>query len=125
MTCVCRSTKKILPDLIQLHRLSGVSLEPQPDFFDELGIGAGIFALILFVLSIYSWSRKMPTSLIFVSIVFLLFFLKVVLEVPPNVGNTLQFVSVVLDFIILALFFITTVIRPRIKVAELTDDLER
>ena len=87
----------------------------QIDLTDILGVGAGIFALILLSLSIFAWSRRRQTSLVLVSAVFLLFFFKVVLEVLPVVGDTLQFVSVVLDFLILALFFLAIVVKPRIK----------
>jgi len=104
-------------------QLGGGFQGQQGDVTDVLGIAAGIFALVLLALSTYAWTKRRQTSLIFVSAVFLLFFFKVVLEILPSEGNTLQFVSVILDFVILALFFLAIVVRPRLKTPS-TKDLE-
>lgn len=87
----------------------------QGDVTDLLGAAAGIFALILFALSTFAWVKRRQTSLILVSVVFFLFFLKIVLEVLPTQGNILQFASVMLDFLILALFFLAIVVKPRMN----------
>ena len=79
---------------------------------DLLEIGRGIFALILFSLSLYAWSRRKQPALIMVAAAFLLFFTKTLLDyVLPS--TTEDVVRVGIDFVALALFFVAIVVRPR------------
>jgi hypothetical protein len=79
---------------------------------DLLEIGRGIFALILFSLSLYAWSRRRQPALIMVAAAFFLFFMKTLLDyVLPS--TTEDIVRVGIDFVALALFFVAIVVRPR------------
>lgn len=91
---------------------------PQREGAEALRAGAGIFALILFILSLYAWSRRRQPALAIVSLAFLLFFLTHVVQILDDVynfGPSLDLVLVFTDFIVLALFFIAIVIRPKRK----------
>ena len=88
--------------------MSGTSTDPT----DLLEIGRGIFALILFSLSLYAWSRRKQPALIMVAAAFFLFFIKTFLDyLLPS--PTEDFVRVGIDFAALALFFVAIVVRPR------------
>jgi hypothetical protein len=88
--------------------MSGSPTDPT----DLLEIGRGIFALILFSLSLYAWSRRRQPALIMVAAAFLLFFMKTLLDyVLPS--TTEDIVRVGIDFVALALFFVAIVVRPR------------
>jgi hypothetical protein len=88
-------------------------MSPSPtDPTDLLEIGRGIFALILFSLSLYAWSRRRQPALIMVAAAFLLFFMKTLLDyVLPSTAEDI--VRVGIDFVALALFFVAIVVRPR------------
>jgi hypothetical protein len=88
--------------------VSGSPTEP----IELLEIGRGIFALILFSLSLYAWSRRRQPALIMVATAFLLFFLKTLLDYVLT-STTEDFVRVGIDFAALALFFVAIVVRPR------------
>ena len=88
--------------------MSGSPTDPT----DLLEIGRGIFALILFSLSLYAWSRRRQPALIMVATAFLLFFMKTLLDyVLPSATEGI--VRVGIDFAALALFFVAIVVRPR------------
>ena len=77
-----------------------------------LEIGRGIFALILFSLSLYAWSRRKQPALIMVAAAFFLFFIKTFVDyILPS--PTEDIVRVGIDFAALALFFVAIVVRPR------------
>ena len=77
-----------------------------------LEIGRGIFALILFSLSLYAWSRRRQPALIMVAAAFFLFFIKTFVDyILPS--PTEDIVRVGIDFAALALFFVAIVVRPR------------
>ncbi len=85
---------------------------------EALGIASGIFALLLFSLSMYAWSRRRQPALAIVSIAFLLFFLRHIVQVLAEMyefDSAVALTLVFMDFIILALFFVAIVIRPRRK----------
>ena len=88
--------------------MSGSPTDPT----ELLEIGRGIFALILFSLSLYAWSRRRQPALIMVAAAFLLFFMKTFLDyfLP---STTEGIVRVAIDFAALALFFVAVVVRPR------------
>jgi len=82
---------------------------------DMFSFVAGIFALTLFVLSLYAWFRRKQPSLIIVSVAFFLYFVKEMMEFIPNQSNVIYLVRNLLDFIILVTFFIAIIIGPRIR----------
>ena len=92
----------------------------QRDITDVLRIGTGIFALVLFLLSLYAWSRRRQPALVLVSTAFLLFFVKQAIQLLSEIYEfgSIELVPVFFDFIILALFFVALVVRPRRKQAE-------
>ncbi len=83
------------------------------DPFDILELGRGIFALILFSLSFYAWYRRRQPALVIVSLAFLLFFVKSVLDLLPLSMSVNEFTRLSIDFVALALFFVAIVVRPR------------
>ena len=88
---------------------------------EGLGIGAGVFSLILFALSIYAWQRRRQPALLIVASAFLLFFLRHAVEIMGEVyesSASLQLALVLMDFIILLLFFVAIVVRPKRKPQE-------
>ena len=88
--------------------MSGSPTDPT----ELLEIGRGIFALILFSLSLYAWSRRKQPALIMVATAFFLFFIKTFLDyILPS--PTEDFIRVGIDFAALALFFVAIVVRPR------------
>jgi hypothetical protein len=77
-----------------------------------LEIGSGVFALILFSVSMYAWSKRRQPALIVVAAAFFLFFTKTPLDyILPS--QTRDIVRVGIDFATLALFFVAIVVRPR------------
>jgi hypothetical protein len=82
-------------------------------FKDLFSFGTGVFALILFMLSLYAWFRRKQPSLIIVSVAFFLFFFKEIVEFLPTEPADLTLVMKLIDFVILALFFVAITIRPR------------
>lgn len=79
---------------------------------DLLSFGAGVFAFVLFLLSLYAWTRRRQPSLLLVSGAFFLFFLKEVLQLLPEQTNLSNLVPATIDFVILAAIFIALVVRP-------------
>jgi hypothetical protein len=95
--------------------MSGTSTDPT----ELLELGRGVFALILFSLSMYAWSKRRQPTLIVVAAAFLLFFIKTPLDyVLPS--STYDIVRVGIDFATLALFFIAIVLRPRKTLSMIT-----
>jgi hypothetical protein len=85
---------------------------------EALGIASGIFSLLLFLLSIYAWSRRRQPALAIVSIAFLLFFFRHIVQVLAEMyefDSAVALALVFMDFIILALFFVAIVVRPKRK----------
>ncbi len=98
--------------LFQLMLQVGQTNPGQGDIQDLLSFGAGVFALILFLLSLYAWTRRRQPSLLIVSGAFFLFFLKEVLQLLPEQTNLSNLVLVAIDFVILASIFVALVVRP-------------
>ena len=75
----------------------------------------GLFAIVLFSLSLYAWSRRRHIGLLLVSSAFLLFALKeglwFLLRVDSDISVDL--VRTLLDLVVLGLFFGAITIRPR------------
>jgi heme A synthase len=81
-----------------------------------LVLGAAIFALVLFSLSLYAWRRTRQAGLALVSAAFLLFFLERIflfLSTIYEFRSSVELLLLLMHFIILALFFMAIVPRPR------------
>ncbi len=79
-----------------------------------LEISTGAFSFVLFAITLYAWWRRgrQPT-LIIVSMAFLAFFAKQLVEVLPLSQFHGELFSASMDFLTLALFFVALVVRPR------------
>ena len=97
--------------LLSVFQVGQVNVE-QGDIQNLLGFGTGVFALVLFLLSLYAWTRRRQPSLLIVSGAFFLFFLKAVLELLPEQTNVSNVVLTGIDFVILAAIFVALVVRP-------------
>jgi hypothetical protein len=94
--------------------------ESERETAEVLGIASSIFALLLFSLSMYAWSRRRQPALAIVSIAFLLFFFRHLVQVFAEMyefDSAVALPLVLVDFIILALFFVAIVIRPKRKLS--------
>jgi hypothetical protein len=85
-----------------------------------LHMWSAIFAVILLSLSLYAWVRRRQPALIVVSAAFLLFFLKIVIEIFPSLDQMtgqfpLDLLLVFIDFATLGLFFAALVLKPKRK----------
>jgi uncharacterized membrane protein YcfT len=89
--------------------VTGMSADPA----EILELGRGVFALILFAISIYAWSKRKQPALLIVATAFVLFFGKTVLDVLYPTSTLIDVIRPLFDFIALALFFVAIVIRPR------------
>jgi predicted PurR-regulated permease PerM len=104
----------LLSWVMQVGQFEGAGRETA----EALGIGSGIFALALFSLSIYAWYKRRQPALAIVSAAFLLFFLRHLVQVLAEVYEFDSIVALPLvfaDFVILALFFLAIVVRPKRK----------
>jgi hypothetical protein len=97
--------------LSQLPVLDTIGLSVDPT--EILELGRGVFALILFTISLYAWSKRKQLSLIIVATAFLLFFAKTVLDILLPASTLLELTRESIDFVALALFFVAIVVRPR------------
>jgi len=98
----------IVPPLLTLDT-TGLS----PDPGEILELGRGVFALVLFTISLYAWNKRKQPTLLIVATAFLPFFAKTVLDVLYPTSTLIDFIRPLFDFIALALFFVAIVIRPR------------
>ena len=76
----------------------------------------GFFALLLFSLSLYAWSRRRHVGLLLVSSAFLLFTVKEVLWFLSTVyalNSSIDLIRTLLDLLVLGLFFAAVTLRPR------------
>jgi hypothetical protein len=89
--------------------MTGLSTDPA----EVLELGRGVFALVLFTISLYAWSKRRQFALIIVAMAFLLFFVKTVLDVLLPASTLLDLSREFIDFAALALFFLAIVVRPR------------
>src|SRR2546421_10417199 len=87
----------------------GLSADPA----EILELGRGVFALVLFAISLYAWSKRKQPAILIVAAAFLPFFAKTVLDVFYPTSTLLELARPLFDFIALALFFVAIVIRPR------------
>lgn len=82
------------------------------DPIELLELGRGVFALVLFAVSLYAWQIRRQPALVMVAVAFFLFFTKTLFDffLP---AAALDVVRVTIDFAALALFFVAIVVRPR------------
>ena len=82
----------------------------------------GVFATILFLVSVYAWSRRRHLGLILVSTAFLVFMLKEVFWFVTQMFSfyttetgelTADLITVLTDLIVLGLFFAAMAVRSR------------
>jgi hypothetical protein len=78
-----------------------------------LELGRGVFALVLFAISVYAWSRRRQPALLIVAAAFLPFFAKTVLDILYPTSALIDIIRPLFDFVALALFFVAIVFRPR------------
>jgi hypothetical protein len=96
-----------------LGLLLQISLPQNLDISDIFNLVAGIFAIFLFAVSLIAWLRRRQRPFLLVSFAFLVFFLKVLLEIQPIEGLDLAVALTVLDVVFLSLFFLAIVAKPR------------
>lgn len=110
-----------------LHIGQLVGLERDTE--EALEFGTGVFALILFALSLYAWSRRRQPALLIISCAFFLFFFRHLIEMLGDMGEIyepsglLRLALIVMDFVTLALFFVAVVVRPKRKRQDRTEPL--
>ena len=79
----------------------------------------GCFAVVLFSLSLYAWSRRRNAGLLLVSLAFLVFSLKEVLWTLSQMysfdSSITDLTRTLLDLVVLGLFFVAITLRPRKK----------
>jgi|ERR1700730_5711719 hypothetical protein len=93
-----------------------VNLQIQVSVNEVLSTIAVIFALILTIISLYSWTRYRNKSLLLFSFAFFSFFLKVAIdELIPISAFYSDFLASLLDFVTLSLFFLALIIGVRRK----------
>ncbi len=104
----------ILNNLVPVLQTGPFSQEGSAEY--PLEIATGTFSFVLFAITLYAWLRRgrQPT-LIIVSIAFLAFFAKQLIEILPLNQLHGELFSAVMDFLTLALFFMALVVRPRRK----------
>jgi preprotein translocase subunit YajC len=79
-----------------------------------LEAAASIFSLVLFFVTIYAWSRRQKQpALLIVSIAFLVYFSKLVIEFLPIGELHDDLIASMIDFVTLGLFFIALVVKPQ------------
>src|SRR5712664_1352245 len=88
---------------------TGLSADPS----EILELGRGVFALVLFAISLYAWSKRKQPALLIVATAFLLFFVKTILDILLPTSTLLDLTREFIDFAALALFFVAIVVRPR------------
>jgi hypothetical protein len=99
----------MMPTQPQVLDTLGLSADP----IEILELGRGVFALILFAVSVYAWSKRRQLALIIVATAFLLFFTKTLLDILLQASPLLELTRVSIDFATLALFFVAIIVRPR------------
>jgi hypothetical protein len=82
-----------------------------------LDIATAIFSLVLFAVTLFAWTRRsrQPT-LLMVSLGFLVFFVKQVVEALPLIALHGELFGSVMDFLTLIIFFVALVVRPSRRV---------
>ena len=79
-------------------------------------IAVGIFAVVLSVIALYAWFMRRQFGLLLVTTAFLLFGLKEVIWIISQtygLGFSADVIGTLLDLVVLGLFFVAIIIRPR------------
>ncbi len=91
--------------------LAGSSNPQNAELITIIELASGIFALALVLLSLYSWSRRRHYSLLIFSMAFLVYFVNIMIDaLQPFTGIASELAVAVLNFVILALFFVALVV---------------
>jgi len=105
---------------MQIDRLWSVVLQTGQSTGMEAYIAHGvvaIFAAVLVLLSLYAWSRRRQVGLLLVSVAFLVFCLKqalwIVSQMYYSYTSSVDLTEVILDLLVLVLFFVAIARRPR------------
>ena len=101
----------VLLTALQIEQLGAEQMDAQ----EIISFATGVFAFVLFLLSLYAWSRRRQAPLLIVAGAFLLFVLKEIIELLPQQINALNLILNLIDLVALAAFFVAIVIRPRRK----------
>jgi hypothetical protein len=104
--------------IMEIDYLWSVALQTgQPGIGEYVAHAAvGVFAVILFLFSLYAWSRRRHVGLLLVSSAFLLFCLKEVLWLLAQtyaISSSVDLIRTLLDLVVLSLFFVAITLRPR------------
>ncbi|HET7404649.1 MAG TPA: hypothetical protein VFJ63_00875 [Candidatus Bathyarchaeia archaeon] len=103
----------------QVIQLSSSTLQVSlSDPRELLDIGAGVFAFVLFAVSLYAWYIRRQFALAIVSLAFLVIFVRTLLREFLSGLLGLDFITDSLEFVALTLFFVAIVIRPRKDVSK-------
>lgn len=79
-----------------------------------LETGASIFSLVLFFVTMYAWYRRgKQSTLLIVSIAFLVYFSKLLIELLPISESHDELIGSIMDFATLGIFFLALVVRPQ------------
>jgi hypothetical protein len=99
---------------LSLRQFAYLDVEGSAEF--TLEAASSLFALILFGITIYAWNKRgrQPTLLI-VSLGFIAFFLKQLVELLPLSPLHSELFDSAMDFLTLGLFFMALVVRPQRK----------
>ncbi|MDG6905899.1 MAG: hypothetical protein JRN20_08955 [Nitrososphaerota archaeon] len=74
---------------------------------------SSVFSLLLFFVTLYAWSRRgRQSTLLIVSLAFLVYFSKLLIEIIPVGELHDELIASIMDFVTLGLFFLALVIRP-------------
>src|SRR5207244_7593534 len=97
----------IIPQLLILDT-TGLSVDPS----EILELARGVFALVLFTISLYAWSKRKQPALLIVATAFLPFFAKTVLDVFYPTSTLIDFIRPLFYFIPLAFFCVALFTKP-------------
>src|SRR2546422_9972095 len=92
----------IVPQLLILET-TGLSVDPS----EILELARGVFALVLFTISLYAWSKRKQPALLISATAFMPFFANTFLYVFYPTSTLIVFIRTLFDFITLALFFVS------------------
>jgi hypothetical protein len=90
------------------------------DFAEFFDFGTGIFAAILFALSLIAYKSLKTKRFLYVSIAFALFAIHVIVSrlnlfIPEIESSTLELILSIMEFVALALFFVAIMKKESVK----------
>jgi hypothetical protein len=107
----------ILSSTIVPNNIGPREAEEKPELAEYFNIGSGIFALVLFALSLTAYRNLKSTRLLFVSAAFAMFAIHAIvsrLDLFTHIeSSVVELFASIIIFLSLALFFIALVRRPK------------